>query len=151
MSNAVIFFIILLSLPLMYSDVVSRSRDRSILVRGTWGETHRPLREEAQQHGGSGQRGYSACRQDVGTASRQHQKQREPGECAGWRGQGLVTMTACPLPFIHKLLVSSFFIMTEVVYLFVLKCISLWCLLWGLGWWNHSPNVSVHKNAFYID
>lgn len=48
--------------------VVSRSRDRSILVCGAWGETHWALREKAQQCGGSGQRGDAACRQDVGTA-----------------------------------------------------------------------------------
>lgn len=83
--------------------MVSRSRDRPILVRGAWSETHRALREEAQQRAGSGQPRDGACRQNVGAAAQQPQKQGGPRERAGWGGQGLVTMTTCPPTFIHKL------------------------------------------------
>lgn len=62
----------------------SRSGDRPVLVRGPWGETHRALREEAQQRcGGSGQRTDAACRQDTDAAASQPQEQGEPGERAG--------------------------------------------------------------------
>lgn len=98
--------------------VWSRSRDRSILVRGAWGETHRALREEAQQRGCSGQRGDATCRQDAGAAPQQPKKQREPGESAGWRRQGLVTMTVCPLPVTHKPWVSWFCMLMKVIYSF---------------------------------
>lgn len=73
--------------------MVTRSGDRPILVRGARGETHRALREEAQQRGRSGQQGYSSCRQDGGAAPQQPQKKGKPRESAGRGGQGLVTMT----------------------------------------------------------
>lgn len=71
---------------------MARSRDRPILVRGTRGETHWTLWEEAEHRGGSGQQGYAACRQDGGAAPQQPQKQGKPWESAGRGGRGLVTM-----------------------------------------------------------
>lgn len=48
-----------------------RSRDRPVLVRGAWGETHRAIREEAQLRRGSGQRGDEAFCQDAAAAAQQ--------------------------------------------------------------------------------
>lgn len=48
--------------------LMSRSRDRPVLVRGAWCETHRALREETQQRGGSEWRANAACHKDVGAA-----------------------------------------------------------------------------------
>lgn len=89
------------------ADVLSRSRDRPILVRGPWGETHRALREEAQQCGAFAWRGDAACCQDVGADSSQPQKQEQPRTHVGRGGQGMVTMTACPPRFIHNLIVFN--------------------------------------------
>lgn len=74
----------------------SRSRDRSVLVRGPWGETDWTLREEAQPGGRCGHRG-EARRQDAPAAARQPQGQAESGGPLGRRGQGLVAVT-CPPP-----------------------------------------------------
>lgn len=73
----------------------SRSGDRPILVRGSWGETHRPLWEEAQQCGDSHQQGEAVSRQDAGDAVQQPRGQEEPGKYLGRGGQGLVTVTTC--------------------------------------------------------
>lgn len=81
-------------------DVVSRSRDRPLLVRGTRGETHRALREEARTRGGRGQQRGATCPQGFRTGGQQPQKQGQLWESAGQGGQGLVTMTASPTPFI---------------------------------------------------
>ena len=129
--------------------VLSRSRDRPVLVRGTWGATHRALWEEAQQRGVSGQRGNAAYGQDVGAAAQQHQKQGESWE-HGCGGQGLVTVMAHILPLIHErlhflswlrlrtLLLSTVFLsvkrpwltheITLQMYLYIKICILYWLI-----------------------
>lgn len=81
----------------LFCWALSRSRDRPLLVRGAWSETHRALWEEAQPRRGSGQRGGEIYRQDA-AAAQQPEKRAETGQRAGCRRQGLVPVKARPPP-----------------------------------------------------
>lgn len=126
--------------PFPVLSCACRSRDRPILVRGSWGETHRPLRQEAQQCGASHQWGEAVSRQDAGDAAQQPRGQEEPGKHPGRGGQGLVTVTSrtphchrgiCACVRVCYFLFIFFLNINQLNVPFLPLPISL-CALWGL-------------------